>query len=253
MSYKELASKLNSKISTPTMIAIDNYESLPSYLKELDCSVLRLGFYGQHADFVLCKPTGGCRNMYIFDEEVFRSTHPVKNIRRTGALSILRYIKRLDEGSGLSIFNMIFPYELIFNNIYEYEYETLVFFHYRTNHTFKFFIDKGLDPVEHINGQIEVDSIIIIKYTDTKAVVIEAKYGEKSSSIGKHKILYSTMAARSLFTDNIEIIPAYLRIMDDGYNIKFQFCTLRIEYEGELPILVSLSPWNAYSIDIKRA
>ncbi len=250
MSYKELARKLNSDISTPAMIAIDSYEHLPSYLKELDCSVLRLGSHRQHTDFILCKPTGGCKNMYIFDDEVFRSIHPVKNIRKIEAFSVLRYIERLDEGSGLGIFNMIFPYELIFNSIYEYE--TLAFFPYRTNHTFKFFIDKDLGPIEHINGQIEVDSIVIIKHSDTKAIVIEAKYGEKSSSIGKHKILYSTMVARSLLTDNIEIIPAYLRIMDDGDDIKFQFCTLRMEYEGELPILVSLSPCNSYLIDIKR-
>lgn len=161
----------------------------------------------------------------------------------------MQRIETLDEKSGLSIFNRIFPFGLIFN----YDYDVLSF-PYKMNHTFRFMIDEESDPVEHSNGQIESDSNVLMLPVakEPKVVVIEAKFGESNPSIAKHKVLYATMVARKLFGEKAEILPAYLRVIDYKTVVKFNFCTINIRYKNDLPVLTSITPSKAFIIKIER-
>ncbi|MEM0479970.1 MAG: hypothetical protein QXR94_01015, partial [Candidatus Nitrosocaldus sp.] len=94
--------------------------------------------------------------------------------------------------------------------------------------------------------------LLISKKGQYKVVVIEAKSGSNNRSIAKHKILYSTMAAKRLFPDTDDILPAYLHITDEEGEVSFNFCTLKMDYRDGMPVLTSLTAKDTYSIKISR-
>ncbi|MCS6767113.1 MAG: hypothetical protein NZ517_00005, partial [Candidatus Nitrosocaldus sp.] len=202
INYRALTRQLSTNFKTADMLSIDNYERLPHYLRRLDCGVIRLGIQKNTAEFVLCKPAKGAHDLYLFDDMIFATCNNI-GIMDNVVVRLLQRIDRLDEGSGLNIFSHIFPFKVIFNT----DTYRILSFPYKTNPRFKFLIEDGLGPVEFINGQVEVDSNVLLITEDNKyrVVVIEAKFSS-NNSIAKHKLLYPTMVATKLFPD-AEVIP----------------------------------------------
>lgn len=61
--------------------------------------------------------------------------------------------------------------------------------------------------------------------------------------------------AKEIFTDAEEIVPAYLHITDDGRKVGFKFCILKMDHEGDMPILTSITAkdeHSKYSIELPR-
>ncbi|MEM2923809.1 MAG: hypothetical protein QXI69_01635 [Candidatus Nitrosocaldus sp.] len=256
INYQALAKHFSVNFNTVDMLSIDSYEQLPSYFKRLDCGIIRLGYGIQKntADFILCKPTKGAQDLYLFNDRLFYSDSSYGNGIDDNEYDIiarlLQRIDRLDERAGLNLFSYLFQFKDIFNM----RDSRILSFSYKTTHTFKFIIESGLEPVEFINGQIEVDLLLLLtsKEGQYKVVVIEAKSGSNNRSIAKHKILYSTMVAKRLFPDTDDILPAYLHITDEEGEVSFNFCTLKMDYRDGMPVLTSLTAKDTYSIKISR-
>ncbi|MFN4336024.1 MAG: hypothetical protein ACK4FV_00355 [Candidatus Nitrosocaldus sp.] len=260
INYQTLVNKLSNiskshvNFRTVEMLSIDSYERLPSYLRALDCGIIRLGAYKNTTEFILCKPTKGARYLYLFNEQLFSTSAGMEvSIDDSGygiITRLLQRIDRLDERLALSVFPYIFPLGDIFN----ITVHKVLSLSYKRNHTFKFIIENGFEPVEFINGQIEVDQMLLLisKEGQYKIVVLEGKFGSNKKSIAKHKILYSTMVAKMIFPEADEIIPAYLYIADMEGNVSFDFCTFKMDYRDGMPVLTSITTNGVYYIKISR-
>lgn len=139
------------------MLSIDSYERLPKYLKSCDHGIIRLGIQNS-TKFVPYRPTKGIRDLYLFNDTLFSEINKVVDRDHGVIAKLLQKIDRLDERAGLSIFSHLFQFRDIFNGR---DYKILPL-SYKTNRTFKFIIEHGLEPVEFSNGQIEVDSLLLL-------------------------------------------------------------------------------------------
>lgn len=247
INYRQLAKRLGYNFKTVDMISVDHFENLPSYLKQLDCGIIRVGSHSSSTDFILCRPTTGCLDLYLTNN-IFNSAEKIP-FQESDISKLVKTINVLDEKSGVAIFCNIFPFKNIFKDLTK-----VVSFPYKANHTFSFLIDEELELVLHKNGQIEIDMNVVIfpLLKRPRVIVIEAKFGKNIATIAKHKILYSTMLAKKLFGDNADIIPAYLHIIDYSTSVRMNFCILDMDYKDDMPILLSIRPKQAYYIEIER-
>jgi len=76
-------------------------------------------------------------------------------------------------------------------------------------------------PLDHIAGQIEVDSVCIgVPSGRNDVIVTEVKPGP-FDSIAKHKLAYAVCAVRSNIPADLPIIPVYLRFSDTDQGLAF--------------------------------
>ncbi|WP_415280815.1 hypothetical protein [Candidatus Nitrososphaera sp. FF02] len=255
INFPTMAKQVGFTAKAPEIISLDYFDKLPEFLRnEIDCGILHLGRNGEGAlagtDFVLCKPTGGANSLYLHDEDIFRNAQELSP--RAGSKDVIQQILRLrlEEKSGLNAFQYIFPFESI-TRVSDY---VPFFFPYKSNITFSFKPDTSLEPLTHGNGQVDCDcnTVILSHGKPVSVFSIEAKFGNVSRSISKQKMLNSFMLSRKLFPD-LPVRLAYLRIEDRESLVRFLFCLLTTDFEGEVPVLTSITAEKSYSLTLPRS
>jgi len=82
--------------------------------------------------------------------------------------------------------------------------------------TYQFRFRPHSERPDHLDydGQVEIDALFIGRKQDQRALfVVEAKVGDDSHTLAKHKLLYPILALNKQLNGALPIIPVYMRIV----------------------------------------
>lgn len=97
----------------------------------------------------------------------------------------------------------------------------------QTTFSFHFLAHPCLPQVlVHNHGQVGIDAVFMAsRHGKPSLFVVEAK-SNATSSLGKHKLLYASLAARTFIPDYFQVVPVYIRVHKDhqGYHFRVAEC-----------------------------
>ncbi|MAF15852.1 MAG: hypothetical protein CMG93_07710 [Marinomonas sp.] len=224
-SFQGYASRVNAHVSsTARHISIQSINELAPELRDSRTMIFRLGSPSgsRHTFFALAKVITGWSDYFLFDEDLFASVEKEKlSVNwQAGDLIPFTVISKLTETSyvnlalasglfeaalGLTISGVSIPATG------------------RSSHTFEVRPNNQLSALWlHESGQVEVDSIFLAKRNGKKVLcVVEAKSGGFPSNLPKHKLVYPILTVAPYLSEEIEIVPIYLRVQDRNGSLEY--------------------------------
>ncbi|SFJ50214.1 DUF6997 domain-containing protein [Thermoflavimicrobium dichotomicum] len=224
LSFKQYLKEYNlPNVQTASNISIDFKEKLHKSLRKNNAMILRLGRSNDNRSTQFCIVKGPrLDDFFIMDKNIF-SEHGEYFIPKheNSDLSIYRLFPKLTEGSfvNLAFASGLLNYALdLDSNHALYPPMTC-----RSTFSFQFKPHTLIDiKLEHREGQVEIDSMFIEKRKGQPTLfILEAKQDRNYRSLAKHKLVYPSLALASQLTDNIPIVPVYLKVTNSIFGIHY--------------------------------
>jgi len=229
--------------SVASLISVDHLGKLDRELKDAGVMVFRLGGGSQGGSdqkgrtrFALAQcGEAGFKDYFLFDSDLFLSEKPRMFIPRVDMRSLFAFtlLPNFSETSlvSLAAFSGVLSEALELDRDAPLSAPATG----QSTYTFSFAPREGKSPIwDHIDGQVEVDAILMGHRNGRPvAVIVESKAGESNAgssknTLAKHKLLYPYMALRPSIPDYIPIELVYLRAwrQTDGFHFRTaQFIT----------------------------
>ena len=112
--------------------------------------------------------------------------------------------------------------------------------------------NKSKKILDHVNGQIEIDSIFVAKRKGKKSLfVIEAK-SDNTDNLSKHKLFYPILAISKNIPNDMDVVPVYIRIKKNelGYSFHIAECSISSKDEN-FGALSEVKPKKIYEQEIQ--
>lgn len=216
---------------TAESISVDYFERLPADLRQNDTMVLRLGRSPEdptETGFALIRIPGAMRKaFFLFDEEVFVASEPVRFLPGISTKRLLPFtlLGTLTEDSATLL---AFASGLLTHAL-ELDEDASHILPARGNsaYSFKFRAHPSVElEMAHDRGQVEIDQIFVAKRKGVETVfIIESKFGARTRSLAKHKLVYPVLAIRRQAI-GLPTVPVYIRIerIPEGLLYKIAVC-----------------------------
>jgi hypothetical protein len=208
---------------TATKISVDTPSRLSEELRSANVMVLRLGprENGQTAFALVRHESRSLEPFFLFDEQIFTSPPetfiPDRSMR---ALFPFGLLPKLSETSLLTLAHA----SGLMAEALGCDDSSIHMIPATGAGTYSFPFTVGEEAphtVEHLGGQVEVDSVCVgVRNGANLVIVTEAKKGA-FDGIAKHKLAYSVWAVRSNIPDDIPILPVYLRVVEQEDQLEF--------------------------------
>jgi hypothetical protein len=238
------------RADTASTISVDHARTLAKELREVNTMVLRLGTghgnddaRGKAAFALVRHEDCSLSPFFLFDEQIFTGTPetfiPDRSMR---ALFPFGLLPKLSETSLLTLAHA----SGLMAEALDCDDSSIHMIPATGAGTYSFRFTVGTNQahaLDHIAGQVEVDSVCIgVRQGRNHVIVTEAKRGP-FDSIAKHKLAYAVWAVRSNIPDDIPIIAVYLRVTDTDQGLEFNVVECTIEDGREdVPSLHSVEP-----------
>lgn len=227
---------------TPRYISVDSIRDLPPSLKQAGVMVLRLGSSpdGSGTQFLLVKPEDNVAEFFLADDEVFGTQAPV-NLESPVDHEKLLSFQLLPRLSETSLVNLALASGVLAEGL-ELDTNGSLMPPATGRSTFTFDVkpySKYDLTVTHRMGQVEIDTLFAERRNgDMTLFVIEAKIGQGTGTLAKHKLMYPILALKDKITPDIEIVPVYLRCSQSEESMIFRIaeCQLPDPREHQLGI-----------------
>lgn len=218
---------------TPRYISIDSLDELPPELRDADVMVLRMGSArtGTGTQFLLVEAPDSVEEFFLEDDEAFTGTKlreyqpPVENEK----LLSFHLLPTLSE---TSLVNLTLASGAL-SDVLELDTTGALMPPATGRSTFSFDVrpHSAVDETfDHRTGQVEIDTLFAERRGGEMTLfVIEAKTGTDRGTLAKHKLVYPTLALADEVPTEIDIVPLYMRCIQDGDQMIFKIV------ECELP------------------
>ena len=230
-------------------ISIDSLNKLKPELREAGVMVFRLGNHSgaQGTHFGLAKLENDWSDYFLMDDQLLDQSTPEIYLPNVTARHIFPFqlLPRLTETSlvNLAVGSGILHHALGLGN----DDGRAVPATGQSTFTFNFFPRSGVEmPWEHINGQVEIDALIVGRRNEKETLfLIEAKTGRPNGSLAKHKLCYPLAALRDSVPSYLEIVPIYLKTWQEGSGRHFLVTECNSDL-GAPSTITELNPAKVY-------
>jgi hypothetical protein len=244
--------------NTPSYISIDSFEALPSSLKTAGAMVFRLGradlVGGSETAFALTTLGQSLTEMFLIDAAL-RANIVTETFLPTTSVRELFPFHILPQLSEPNVLSYAFASGLISDAlVLDVRGALAPPATGASNFSFSFL------PHEHApttllyrTGQVEIDAMFVgCRGGKLKLFVLEAKVGQKSASLAKHKLAYAVMAVAQRIPPDMEIVPVYARFCKNERSLDALIveCTFPITRDGGPPTISSLKPVSIRALSI---
>jgi hypothetical protein len=214
--------------STASAISVDNISRLARDLAEAEVMVFRLGSNpGRNiTSFALAKCRKGLGDFFLQDAVLFDSVTVEEFSAAASRLDFaaFKYLPRLTESS---VVNLALASGIL-GEALNLDDPRCPIIPATAQSTFTFDVKAHEDTPawSHQRGQIEIDSVFFSKRNGIKTLfAVEAKQSDNFCSLAKHKLVYPTVALRSVpLEPQATVVPVYLRALRQGNAWVFYVC-----------------------------
>ena len=218
---------------TPRYISIDSLRELAPELREANVMALRMGSApdGSGTQFLLVEAPERVEEFFLIDDRVFDDENIVDYQSPVDRERLLSF-QLLPTLSETSLVNLALASGVLSDALELDETGSLMPpATGRSTFTFDVRPHSAFDETfEHRTGQVEIDTLFAEKRNgETVLFVIEAKTGQKYPTLAKHKLVYPTLALADSVSADIEIVPLYMRCIQENDQLYFKIL------ECELP------------------
>jgi len=210
--------------NTANYISIQTFEQLAPELKEHQLMVFRLGANKKTkgTSFALMKTDNNFHDFFLFDEMIFQNIEAKQLTFNWDNEELISFsvIPKLTETSHV---NLALATGLLEEALSLDQNSITIPATGRGNYTFQV-KPKNQSNIswEHINGQVEIDSIFAgVRNGQKHLFIIEAKSGKFPSSLAKHKLIYPLCAIATEISTEYLITPVYMRVKETTNSIIF--------------------------------
>ncbi|SDX89372.1 hypothetical protein SAMN05421644_11820 [Allochromatium warmingii] len=235
---------------TASTISVDHIRTLSKELREAETMILRLGtghgndgVRGQTAFALVRHEECSLAPFFLIDEQIF--TDPPETFIPNRSMRVLFPFGLLPKLSETSLLTLAHASGLMTEAL-DCDDSSIHMIPATGAGTYSFSFTVGSDQphhLEHIAGQVEIDSVCIgVRNGRNYVIVTEAKRGP-FDSIAKHKLAYAVWAVRTNIPDDIPILAVYLRVTDTNQGLEFNIAECAID-DGRsgVPSLHSIKP-----------
>lgn len=224
------------RADTASTISVDHARSLSRELRDADTMVLRLGTghgdvdaRGQTAFALVRHESHALDAFFLIDEHLFTGRPetfiPDRSMR---ALFPFGLLPKLSETSLLTLAHA----SGLMAEALGCDDSSIHMIPATGHGTYTFQFTVGTEhphPLEHLAGQVEIDSVCIgVRGGCNHVIITEAKRGP-FDSIAKHKLAYAVWAVRSNIPDDIPVIAVYLRVTETERGLEFNVAECAID------------------------
>lgn len=217
---------LNASVRTPRYISIDSLSELDPELREANVMTLRMGSAptGSGTQFLLVKAPDKVEEFYLIDDRLFDEEEIVHYQSPVDQERLLSF-HLLPTLSETSLVNLALASGVLSDALELDETGSLMPpATGRSTFTFDVRPHSAYDKTfKHRTGQVEIDTLFAEKRNgETALFVIEAKTGRQHSTLAKHKLVYPTLALADSVPPEIDIIPLYMRCIQENDQLYFK-------------------------------
>ena len=230
--------------TTASAISVDNISRLARDLTAAKVMVFRLGSNsGQKiTSFALARCRKGLADFFLQDAELFESV-AVEEFSAAGAhldLAAFKFLPRLTESS---VVNLALASGIL-GEALDLDDPRRPIIPATAQSTFTFEVKAYTDTPawSHQRGQVEIDSVFFAKRNGKQTLfAVEAKQSAQLSSLAKHKLVYPTVALRSVpLEKRPPVVPVYLRALRQAGAWVFYVCECSLPVDSP-PAISSLT------------
>jgi hypothetical protein len=192
--------------------------------------VLRLGSPpgSRRTEFVLARVGGGLNEFFLFNDDIFPSEEPSIFLPTASwrQLYSFQVLNRLSESAlvNLALASGLLSFALGLDDESTIPAPATG----QSTFTFTFQAHPAIDrELVHNAGQVEIDALFVARRHGKEVLfVIEAKVGEKTKSLAKHKLVYPILALSRHAPAGMSIVPVYLHVTEqnDGFHYQIIEC-----------------------------
>jgi hypothetical protein len=213
-------------------ISIDSIERLPPDLRKAGVMVFRLGSPAgeRTTSFALARHPSGWSDYFLCDASLMGNATPEVFIPSSSlrALYAFQLLPSLTESSlvNLALASGMLAEALALDG----PTQAIVPATGQSTFTFEVTPHQGAGVVwQHVRGQVEIDALFVARRGGKEILfLVEAKSGQDSESLAKHKLVYPLLALRDHVPAYLPIVPVYMRAWraDDGLHFCITECQL---------------------------
>lgn len=238
-------------IKTADFISINDISQLRPELKENKCTVLRLGAGERgYTRFALVQ-MDSWDDYFLREKKLFH--HDFSDEKITVSKDFLLPFKMVENLSETALVNLCLGSGILYHALELDDKNKILPFTTRGSYTFNFKpSNKSKKILEHVNGQIEIDSMFVAKRNGKKSLfVVEAK-SDKTDNLSKHKIFYPILAISKKIPSDLDVVPVYIRIKKNelGYSFHIAECSIS-KKDDDFGALSEVKPNKIYEQRIK--
>ena len=242
---------LKKNVKTADFISINDISQLRPELKENKCTVLRLGGgIGGYTRFSLVR-MDSWDDYFLREKKLFHNDFSAEKI--TLSKDFLFPFTMVENLSETALVNLCLGSGILYHALELDDKNQILPFTTRGTYTFNFQpSNRSKKILDHVNGQIEIDSIFVAKRKGKKSLfVIEAK-SDKTDNLSKHKILYPILAISKNIPNDMDVVPVYIRIKKNelGYSFHIAECSISSKDEN-FGALSEVKPKKIYEQEIQ--
>lgn len=265
-SYKIRTGLNKTNIRTAEVLSVYGLKGLRNELLDSNCMIFRLGSpKGEiYTHFALAKTKNGWSDYFLIDENIFEKKHISYDVGVTENIKLL--FNLLPSLSETALVNFSLASGVLYEalKIHKNEFKNIIPAISTGAYTFNFKpLSASNRVLTHHQGQVEIDSFFLAKRNNKNTLfIVEAKLtnlnkkGSRYVSLAKHKLLYPILAMKNKISEDIKVVPVYLRFIlnkNNSFNINIVECDLP-RREGSFGALDELKPINSsnYLINLNR-
>ena len=247
-SFKSYLQRHELKANTPDFVSVDSIDRLCPSLRKNNTMVFRLGKHeGRGTSFGLAKaPTGNLTDYFLNDEQCLSGTNAQLFLPAVSMRDLFPF-QLLPKLTETSLVNLAVGSGLLHRALgLENSGRGVVPATGQSTFTFQFRPRPDLsDPWVHQKGQVEVDAIFTASRDGKEALfLVEAKKGDPSGDLAKHKLVYPAAALRASIPDYMPIVPVYLKSWADSGDRHFLVAECDLA-TAPVPVVSDLSTRSA--------
>lgn len=256
-SFRDYVTKHGVEVTgrTPRYISVDSIDELALELREEDVMVLRMGSSrtGTGTQFLLVE-AAQVEEFFLVDEDIYDGDErpayqtPVENEK----LLSFHLLPTLSE---TSLVNLALASGVL-SDVLDLDTTGALMPPATGRSTFTFDVkphSSVTEMFEHRTGQVEIDTLFAERRGgDMTLFVIEAKTGSDRGSLAKHKLVYPTLALADAVPAEIEIVPLYMRCIQDDDEMTFKIAECNLpDSRASLPGLDELKAVDPSTVRLK--
>tara|TARA_Y100001980_G_C14496454_1_gene272906 strand:- start:54 stop:917 length:864 start_codon:yes stop_codon:yes gene_type:complete len=255
-SYKARTGLSSKNIRTASVLSVYGLKGLRKELLDSNCMIFRLGSpKGEsYTHFALAKTKNGWSDYFLIDENIFKKNHISYDLGMSENIKLLfNFLPSLSE-TALVNFSLASGvlYEAL--KIHKDEFKNIIPAVSSGAYTFDFKpLSSSNRVLTHHQGQVEIDSFFLAKRNNKNTLfIVEAKLTNLNKkgryvSLAKHKLLYPILAMENKISNDIKVVPVYIRFIlnkNNSFNINIVECDLP-RIAGTFGALDELKPLNS--------
>lgn len=232
------------KRTTASLISVDSISRLAPDLAKENVMVFRLGSHSARncTSFALARCREGWGDFFLQDNQVFESVS-ITAFSSTAADLDLAAFKHLPRLTECSVVNLALASGVLGEALrLDDPRRAIVPATAQSTFTFDVKAYEDTSSWNHRRGQVEIDSIFFAKRHGVELLfAVEAKQSDKLESLAKHKLVYPTIALRSVMPRlTTQIVPVYLRAIRNRNSWDLFICECSLPF-NDSPAISSLT------------